>query len=205
MRIQITDLTIENLRDRKFIQEIPEFYQLRNVVENFPPWHYHESVFDHTLAVLEQESLILQQIPDALRNYLRQKPFLQYSRQDLLHLSIVFHDIGKLETFVQTGEVTSCSGHEEKGAEITTRILQREFLLNSKEIKRVAEMIQHHGNFCAFSRRQNTFQEYEKLKKQFPKVFSEMILLELADTQTLPNSNEKSWMINVYKELLRNC
>jgi len=57
MRIQITDLTIENLRDRKFIQEIPEFYQLRNVVENFPPWHYHESVFDHTLAVLEQESL----------------------------------------------------------------------------------------------------------------------------------------------------
>jgi len=199
----INELTIANLQSGKFENQLPEFYKLRGIVENFPPWHYNESVFNHTIAVLNCEDLIIKQLSRKLRDYLRQRPFSDNTRQDLLHLAIVFHDIGKLETFVKTGETTSCKNHESVGAEKARQILQREFSLSNLEVERICQMIAEHGNFCAFSHRQSTFQEYERLKAQHPEIFWEMILLELADTQALPNSEEKNWMIEVYKKLLK--
>lgn len=205
--IRISDLTISSLRKGKFPHQLPEFYQLRNVVENFPPWHYQESVYDHTLAVLCEERKIYRSSLLSRRQIeqLQQKPFSEYSRQDLLHLASVFHDVGKLKTFVQNPETekTSCAGHEEKGAEMTREILSREFIIRPEEVQRVSELIAQHGNFCAFSRRQNTFQCYGNLRQQFPEIFLEMVLIELADTRALPDSDEKSWMIDVYKKLLK--
>jgi len=56
--LNISDVTIEKLKSGDLIQELPEIYELKEVIEN-TIGHINRSVFNHTLDVLENlEKLI---------------------------------------------------------------------------------------------------------------------------------------------------
>ena len=51
--MKIADITIEKLRNGELADELPEFYELKDVIEN-NEWHNNDSVFNHTIVVLEK-------------------------------------------------------------------------------------------------------------------------------------------------------
>jgi hypothetical protein len=50
--LKISDITIEKIKNDEFIKELPELYELKNVIEN-NLWHTNDSTFNHTLTVLK--------------------------------------------------------------------------------------------------------------------------------------------------------
>ena len=71
--IDIEDIKIENLRNNMFKEELKEFYDLKDVIEN-NRWHDNESTFDHTLRVLEAYDLFLKGANERVRKYLEKNP-----------------------------------------------------------------------------------------------------------------------------------
>lgn len=57
-QIKISEFTIERIQNREFEKLIPEFYELKEIVEN-NPWHNNDSVLNHTISLLKElEELI---------------------------------------------------------------------------------------------------------------------------------------------------
>lgn len=54
-------LDTKKIRQGNFIKQIPEFYNLREVIES-NDWHNNDSVFNHTLIVLEKLKALLKDI-----------------------------------------------------------------------------------------------------------------------------------------------
>lgn len=121
MLMQITEGSIQTLRQGTFRKEMPDFYRLQEIVEN-NAWHSHQPVLDHSLLSAERLLQILtsKQIPiearSALEAYLgRQIGGLP--RRELLKIAVLLHDIGKITTLeIQPDGTTWCPGHAEVGA-----------------------------------------------------------------------------------------
>ena len=103
---------------------IPEIQALRNVVEN-NPWHKDQSVFVHTKNVVE-----------ALQ---------KYTKNELLLLAALFHDIAKPKTFTRDRKtkMTLCVDHEKKSAEMMAEIGPK-IGITGKDLKYVTTVIQSH-------------------------------------------------------------
>ncbi|MEN9625900.1 MAG: hypothetical protein RL557_228 [archaeon] len=183
--IAIGMLTVEQLRTNHLERELSEFYALRNCIEYFPPWHFHETVFDHILSVLDALDKIVQRNNKELDCYLAEKPFGHYSRGELLWLMAVFHDIAKPETIIiDKQSYTSCPGHEKQGA-IKMRPILNRFDLQPEEREHVLKMIELHGIFCYTQHREDPDEAFAILKKQFPVLYLDLLIFELADTRAL--------------------
>ena len=114
--ISLTELTIENINNGFLETQLLELYLLRNCLENNPPWHYNESVYNHTLFVLAELERLFEEADLPLKYYLQQVSYKTYSRRQLLFATAVFHDIGKPETLKVEGSKRYCPAHEEEGA-----------------------------------------------------------------------------------------
>ncbi len=75
----------DDIKAEHLLNDIPEFYALRGVVENSRSWHKNDSVFDHTLRAIDRLDEYLGQASDKINSYLSQKVG-RYSRRDLLYL-----------------------------------------------------------------------------------------------------------------------
>jgi len=176
-------LTAQDLKSEKLAELLPEFYELKNSIENSKDgWHQQESVFDHTLNVMEALEKIFadnKNLKAAL-----DKKIDNYSRKELLEIATAFHDIGKKEALTKECEFTKCAGHEEIGVKKTKIILER-FNLSSREIELVLDIIVNHSVFHHLLSPDNlNFQEdLESLKNRFGEsIYPELIILSYADT-----------------------
>lgn len=55
----ILSITSVDLKNGKFKQILPEFYDLKSIIEN-NRWHLHQSVFDHVIKVVQGLEQILE-------------------------------------------------------------------------------------------------------------------------------------------------
>jgi len=108
--LTVSDISIDKLKNSKLKKELPEFYELKEVIEN-NDWYNNDSVFNHTLTVLDKLEELLRNVGDKISNYLNQR-ITNYTRKDLLFLAAIFHDIGKKETIVRKGEWAECPKYE---------------------------------------------------------------------------------------------
>lgn len=143
-------ITLEALKAGQFQTDFPKFYALKTVEENNSA-HEHQVVLDHVLAVLTslQEVLKLDFIKDdevkaKLRRYLDHSPDI-LTRESLIFLATVFHDIGKLETLVEKEPgVFACPAHELVGAGIAREYLDQ-IELSTREKIWILQFITLHG------------------------------------------------------------
>jgi len=136
-------LNKRNIKSGKLKKLIPEFYELKKVVEN-NVWHNKEIVFNHVLSVLDNLEKIIWGSKKEIRQALN-KIIDKNSRKSLLYVGALLHDIGKTETITDLGDgVRSCPGHESKGAQKAKKILKR-FNLSKKESKIITDIVKNHG------------------------------------------------------------
>jgi len=110
--IKVSAISIKKLRDGEFKKELPEFYELKDVVEN-NAWHNDDVVFTYTLAVLKKLEGITKRANNKINSYLSQKVDGN-TRGQLLFLATLFHDIAKPETFASEEGSTLCPDHERR-------------------------------------------------------------------------------------------
>ena len=226
----ISILNRKNIKSGKLTKLIPEFYELKKVIEN-NPWHNKERVFEHSLSVLNNLEKIIRNSKKEIRQALN-KIVDKNSRKSLLYISALLHDIGKTETIVDLGGgIRGCPGHEKEGWRKAKKILKR-FKISQEESKIITNIIKNHGvihdiiglghkDFQKGVKKEHSLthavvglenknfqEEYENFKKKFSNIYLELILLVLADTigsylgKTKPD--EFRHRINFCKKELKN-
>lgn len=195
------DIQIQALKDEELIDDLPEFYELRNVFEN-NQWH-HETTFEHVLMVLsEYEKFILENQIDFLNEKID-----NHAKSDLLKVAILFHDISKKDTIqIAQDKTTSFPGHEEQGLLKAKEILKN-FNLTENEINYITSVIGNHGRpHKILGNRITCDQELNDLKNDISEVYNETMMLAMLDTigSKLKQNNEEefNFRINKYKENL---
>lgn len=179
--LKISSISVEKLRNNEFKKNLPEIYELKEVIEN-NNWHNNDSVFNHTLTTLEKLEELLTNAKNKISSYFNQKVD-NYTRKQLLFLSAVFHDIAKKETLVENNNLTSCSNHEEMSSQKVKTILDR-FDLSEKEKKLIIKTIKYHDkiNIILESDNKELKEKYKEFKIKYPDIFLEITLLAIADT-----------------------
>jgi len=203
--LKVSAINIEKLRQNQFQNELPEFFELKNYVEN-NSWHNNDSVFNHTLTVLEELEKLLKNINNKINSYLHQK-IDNYTKRDLLFLGTLFHDIAKSDTFEKTNDSTTCKNHEELGAKKVSKILKR-FDLSEREKVIVIKIVKYHGkiNIILDPNNKKLEEQYRRFKTERHDIFMELILLAMADTlgsQLKDNKPEEfKFRIDFYKKII---
>lgn len=174
--IKISSITIQKLKNNKLKKALPEFYELRKIIEN-NEWHK-ESVFKHTLSVFKNLKKLHNAYKNKLNKYLSKK-IDRFTRKELLFLAALFHDIAKKETITQKKGVTQCPKHEIKGAVKAKRILKK-FDLSAREMQFVISIIKSHGLTHTLPKVNK--KSYANFKNRHKSIFLELILLAMADT-----------------------
>ena len=205
--IFISEITSEKLESGELKKELPKFYELKRVIEN-NSWHDNESTFTHTLNVLKK----LKQFMNDKKNtkvirYLDKKVD-NHKRKDLLFLASVFHDLGKKETIVKDGKISSFPKHEKISVLKTKKVL-RKFDLTKREQNIVLKIIEGHSNIHSIVEKDNKklVTQIQKIKKSSQDFFVELIIMVMIDTiasqlkKNLPQ--EYKFRINFYKEKLK--
>jgi len=205
--LKVSEINIKNLKNNRFEKELPELYQLKNVIEN-NSWHNHDPVFDHIIATLESLEGLLEKAKNKINLYLDQTVD-KHTRKELLFLAALFHDIAKKETIVSEDGLTACLKHEEAGARKVKKILER-FDLSDKEKDIVVRIIKHHGEIHVILDldNKNLEKDYEKIKTKHADILLELVLLTTADTQASQlkdNDPEKfKYRMNFYNNIYAN-
>lgn len=135
----------------KIIQNLL-FLKLKDVVEN-NPWHDHESVYDHSI---KTKNIALEEIKgEFITNTESKKAFLKFvsgnldgrKKADLMILSALLHDVGKLETpQIIVDGMTKAPGHEAKGGQIVTQFLEN-LHLTDQQIEYISKIVGTHDSF----------------------------------------------------------
>ncbi len=205
--IKIKDISINNLKTGKLKKELPEFYKLKKVIEN-NPWHNNESTFVHTLAVLKELNKFFRNNKNIkIKKYINEKVD-SYNRKDLLILATVFHDLGKKETIIKNGKITSFPEHEKISIE-KAKIILKKFNLSKRERNIILGIIKEHSHLHLIIEKDN-----KKLKKQFQEIkksskdyFVELVIMVMADTtgSFLKKTNQEKYNFRVkfYRDELK--
>jgi len=203
--LKVSDISIEKLRDNQFQKELPEFFELKNYIEN-NSWHNNDSVFNHTLTVLEELEKITKNVKNKVNSYLDRKVD-NYKRRDLLFLGTLFHDIAKSDSFIKSDNSTSCPKHEELGGKKVKSILDR-FDLSDREKTIVVKIVKYHGEIHTILDPKNDRleEQYKKFKMEHNDIFIELILLAMADTlgSQLKDNNPDNFefRVNFYNKII---
>jgi len=203
--LKVSAINIEKLRNNQFQEELPEFFELKNYIEN-NSWHNNDSVFNHTVTVLDELEKLLKRIKNKINSYLNQKVD-NNTRNDLLFLGTFFHDIAKSDSFVKSDDSTSCPKHEEIGGKKVKSILDR-FDLSDREKDIVVKIVKYHGEIHIIldPKSDRLEEQYKKFKLEHHDIFIELILLAMADTlgsQLIDNNPEEfNFRIDFYSKII---
>lgn len=204
--LNISDITIDRLKRGELQKELPEFFELKNFVEK-NPWH-DNSVFDHTLGVLEELEKLLKSLNGKADSYINQK-IDSHTRRELLVLSTLFHDIAKSDTLVDEEGSTFCPKHEEIGSEKVVPILDK-FGLSNQEKEIIVRIVRYHDEPHTLANPKNikSNKKFDEFKSKYPDIFLELILLGMADTIGCQlkdnNPDEFKLRTNYYKNIIDN-
>jgi UTP:GlnB (protein PII) uridylyltransferase len=203
--LKISDITIEKIKNNRLERELPELYDLKNIIEK-SLWHNNDSTFSHTLKVLKELEKILKKNGKKTGSYL-DKRIDNYKRKELLFLAALLHDIAKKETIVKEREETYCPEHEEVGSLKVKKILER-FDLSPKEKEIVIGIVKNHGILHKMldpndSELDGKFVEFKKNHKD---IFIELVLFSMSDTlgcELKDNATENfKFRINFYQDAI---
>jgi len=204
MNLNILQITTNDLKDKKYLTEFPEFYQLKKYIEN-SSWHLNQSVFDHVIAVYASaEMLICGQL---INNTNTLKPIKSYlsqtignqNREAIFRLAVLLHDNAKSDTLVidQAGNA-GCPGHELIGA---TKVwnYQKRFNFDNVAMEAVERIVRYHGltsemiNQSIVTGKLQKY--YQLLSETVGNVLGELILLMYADLSgsDLKKSDQKAF------------
>ena len=183
MLLKISDITPQKLREGQFQEELPEFFALKQVVEN-NAWHNNDTVFNHVLTVWEKLKDIIERAGPKVKVYLAEMVD-SYTRKDLLFAGTLFHDIAKIPDVAETQSDGTIlfPGHEIIGAEKVKVILER-FDLSDREKSIVVKIIENHGVLHSIIYQSNQLLngDFDIFSLKFSDIFVELILLTVADT-----------------------
>ena len=176
-------VTIENLASGNLAYLLPEFYELKNSIENSRDgWHQNEPVFDHTLLVLKALEKIFEENKNL--ELTLNKKVDSHTKKELLEIATALHDVGKKEAMVQENGFTKCPGHENIGVE-KSKIILRRFNLSEKETQIILDIIANHSvfHYLLMPDNQNFSKDLQDLRDKFSKsIYPELIALSYADT-----------------------
>ena len=165
--MKLSEITVDVVKRGKLKDIIPELYELKEVVEN-SDWHNQEVVFDHTIDVLENLGKVISDSNESIRKSLAEVVDIN-TREDLLRVSALFHDLGKKETVADLGGgLIKCPGHEEVSARLAEEILKR-FEVSPGESEIIVRIVKNHGlihPIIAFSN-QSFKSEHNDFKNKF--------------------------------------
>jgi UTP:GlnB (protein PII) uridylyltransferase len=173
MKLDLSKLAPESLRSGEFEDIFPEFYKLKNVIEN-NAWHKQQSVFDHSLKALQ-----------AFDDYFLINPELKsnFAKYDLLRVAVLFHDIGKLKALYEKNGKTTAPSHGPIGGWIVAPILQKAGF-SSDEVAYVASLVTDHILVCDLLELSVNLKEksiIEMLKIHRPEIWRDLLLIAYAD------------------------
>lgn len=201
--IDIKKVSLEGIKAGEFKNELPEFYDLKNIFEN-NLWH-HETTFEHVLSVFNKYNIFLDNYRvDYLNNKVEKN-----SKKELLKIAILLHDISKKETIKssENGE-TSFPNHEVEGGIKAKSILNR-FDITNREKKYIISIISNHGKpHIILDDRENCDcdQKLKELEDDIKDVYKETLILAMVDTMgsKLEKNDEKEYnfRIDKYKNVL---
>ncbi len=203
--IKVSFISTQKIRDGKFSKQLPELYELKNIIEN-SEWHVNDSIFSHTLKVLDSLEKNLKSSNKKIDSCLNKK-IDNHTRKKVLYLATALHDIGKKETIHLDGEITSFAGHAEIGYLKAKNILDR-FDLSGKEKNTVLEIIKNHGIFHDLVNpdEKELDKKFEEFKKEKKNIFLELVLFAMSDTMGCElryNNPEKfKFKIKFYQNVL---
>lgn len=148
--IDINTVTYEDLKAGKYEKDLPELYELKNVVEHNTPFHNRQVVFDHILDVFKsmKDLLKLDFIAEKeVRNRIDSrldKSVGNSTRRELLLQSALLHDIAKDITVkkLPDGRLV-CPKHDEAGVEAIKGFKKR-FGWLEKDMKFVESLVRRH-------------------------------------------------------------
>ena len=202
----ISDITIQKLKTGKLSAELPEFYDLQNVIEN-NNWHNHESTFNHTLKVLANYDRYLLKTDKKISQYLNRN-IDKHKIEELIFVAIILHDLGKKETIVRTGNQSTFPLHEKISVKKAKNILNI-FNLSSAEQKFVLKIVQKHSYLHSIVEEENhkLKQQFKRLENHCGQAIIGLIILVMVDTlnsylkTTMPK--KYNFRIGYYREKLK--
>ncbi|MCX8065255.1 MAG: CCA tRNA nucleotidyltransferase [Candidatus Hydrogenedentes bacterium] len=149
---------------------IPELSLLRNIPQP-PEYHPEGDVLTHTFLCLEK-------LPENV--------------SIILALSILFHDVGKKDTFIEEERIRFPK-HEAIGAEITKKIMER-LRFSKSETESVCWLVKNHMCLLQFPQMKKSTKTRLFINPLFP------LLLELVKIDILASHGDTSLLDEVYKE-----
>ena len=150
VKISPADITLAALKNGQFQADYPKFYALKKVVEN-SSYHHQQSVYDHTVSVLEGLLKVFQldfaktaEKRSQLEAYLTAKP-VAVSRQTLIFLATVFHDVAKGAVLIESapGQFVA-PGHELLAVGVARKYLAKVDLTEAEK-EWICRLIEAHG------------------------------------------------------------
>jgi UTP:GlnB (protein PII) uridylyltransferase len=179
--LKISDIKAGKIRNSGLMEELPEFYELKAVMEN-NAWHNRDSTFNHTLTVMEELEKLLNKTGSRVKRHLAEKIGC-HTRRELLILAALLHDIAKKEALKAEGKNTYFPGHEEASALKAGKILSR-FDISPDEKEFVTDIIRNHNaiHLLLDSDDGGAEERVERCRKAHSGIFTELVLLSIADT-----------------------
>ncbi|PIP53531.1 hypothetical protein COX08_00480 [Candidatus Beckwithbacteria bacterium CG23_combo_of_CG06-09_8_20_14_all_34_8] len=190
MNINILQVTTNDLKENKYLLELPEFYRSKKYIEN-SSWHLNQSVFDHIVAVYASAEMLISgrlinvtSTINSIKQYLSQT-LGNKSREAIFRLAVLLHDNAKSDTLVidQAGNA-GCPGHELIGA---TKVwnYQKRFGFDDIAMEAVERIVRYHGLTSEMINQSlttgKTQKYYQLLSETVGNVLGELILLMYAD------------------------
>ncbi len=143
----------------------PPFLKLKDVIEN-NPYHDHEAVYDHLIKAFEKAKTEIK--GEKITNPQAKEKYLEFLNQEiggirkeiLLQILALIHDIGKMTSFNENGEIkpileqkpdgtTQALGHEYAGSVIVKEIL-KDTGLSNEAIEFLSKGIRLHNSFNGY-------------------------------------------------------
>lgn len=146
------------------VKSHPLFLRLQDVIENIDGFHNHETVFDHSvktadIALREREGdFITHETAKKLFKEFLEEDVYGIKRGDVIVLTALMHDCGKLLTFKENGkdfplntrkpntaDQTTAPGHDFWGGHIVVPEILSSLKVNSNVIREVSRMVEMHS------------------------------------------------------------
>lgn len=148
--------------------------------------YHHLDVWKHSMEVLRQFEMILEEIKDNREwsDYFQEPVASNHTRASLVKLAALMHDIGKPETKKVEPDRTSFHGHEHVGRNIT-RIVAKHLKLSVRERHILEDMVLYHlrpGYLSNFKNptEKSIFRYFRDTKEEAASI----LLLSLADQRS---------------------
>ncbi|MCK4589850.1 MAG: HD domain-containing protein [Nanoarchaeota archaeon] len=201
--LKISDITIEKLENNELKDILPEFYELKDVIENNEA-HVNDSVFNHSVNYIKKLQEFIPTLNKKIQKYLDQK-IDNHTKKELLIIVALFHDIAKGETMAEKNGETFCPEHELQGSIKVKPILER-FDLTPKQKDYILDTIKNHGHPHVAVMSDAPEENLKKFVENFSNNYIELIILAISDTMAsqLDQSNPPEYQkrINLFQKYL---